>query len=408
MKLTKKKKILIGVVIAVAVIGGAKIALGGKNTHPAGASVMTAAVTKGDLNQTLKQKAVLEGTESIEVVSKLHYEIKELLVKEGDKVTKGQLLAVLDSSTIQKEISLTQGDLKLLDYQQQETLDSRQKEYDNALAVKNDAQKAYDKAAALYEAGAGTKQEMDDAKTALNKAQRDLDAIPAENGKAVLTDSEKQTRSNTSQKASVQAQTLDDCQIRSSIDGTVTRVNTKVGRFADETEDNKPMFVIEDIDNLQMKVLVSENDIGKVEVGQKVVIKADILEGQNVDGVVERISPTGEQKSSTSSERVIPVYIRVEGQNEKLIAGITAEATIQIASAKDALIVPIEAIGQQADGTTAVYTITENGTVHIVPVTVGLETDLEAEIKDCEIPEGTKVILNPGLDLTEGMTVMAQ
>lgn len=408
MKLTKKKKILIGVVIAVAVIGGAKIALGGKNTQPAGASVMTAAVTKGDLNQTLKQKAVLEGTESIEVVSKLHYEIKELLVKEGDKVTKGQLLAVLDSSTIQKEISLTQGDLKLLDYQQQETLDSRQKEYDNALAVKNDAQKAYDKAAALYEAGAGTKQEMDDAKTALNKAQRDLDAIPAENGKAVLTDSEKQTRSNTSQKASVQAQTLDDCQIRSSIDGTVTRVNTKVGRFADETEDNKPMFVIEDIDNLQMKVLVSENDIGKVEVGQKVVIKADILEGQNVDGVVERISPTGEQKSSTSSERVIPVYIRVEGQNEKLIAGITAEATIQIASAKDALIVPIEAIGQQADGTTAVYTITENGTVHIVPVTVGLETDLEAEIKDCEIPEGTKVILNPGLDLTEGMTVMAQ
>lgn len=408
MKLTKKKKILIGVVIAVAVIGGAKIALGGKNTQPAGASVMTAAVTKGDLNQTLKQKAVLEGTESIEVVSKLHYEIKELLVKEGDKVTKGQLLAVLDSSTIQKEISLTQGDLKLLDYQQQETLDSRQKEYDNALAVKNDAQKAYDKAAALYEAGAGTKQEMDDAKTALNKAQRDLDAIPAENGKAVLTDSEKQTRSNTSQKASVQAQTLDDCQIRSSIDGTVTRVNTKVGRFADETEDNKPMFVIEDIDNLQMKVLVSENDIGKVEVGQKVVIKADILEGQNVDGVVERISPTGEQKSSTSSERVIPVYIRVEGQNEKLIAGITAEATIQIASAKNALIVPIEAIGQQADGTTAVYTITENGTVHIVPVTVGLETDLEAEIKDCEIPEGTKVILNPGLDLTEGMTVMAQ
>lgn len=408
MKLTKKKKILIGVAIAVIVVGGAKAALGAKKAQPAGTAVMTAAVTKGDLDQTLKQKAVLEGTESIEVVSKLHYEIKELLVKEGDKVTKGQLLAVLDSSNLQKEISLTQGDLKLLDYQQQETLDSRQQEYDNALAVKNDAQKAYDKAAALYEAGAGTKQEMDDAKTALDKATRDLNAIPAENGKAVLTDSEKQTRSNTSQKASIQAQTLDDCQIRSSIDGTVTRVNTKVGRFADETEDNKPMFVIEDIDHLQMKVMVSENDISKVEEGQKVTIKADILEGESVDGVVERISPTGEQKSSSSSERVIPVYIRVEGQNDKLIAGITAEATIQIASAKDALIVPIEAIGQQADGTTAVYTVTESGTVHIVPVTVGLETDLEAEIKDCEIPEGTKVILNPGMDLTEGMTVAAQ
>ena len=408
MKLTKKKKILIGAVIVVAVIGGAKIALGGKNTQPASAAVMTAAVTKGDLEQTLKQKAVLEGTESTEVVSKLHYEIKQLLVKEGDKVTKGQLLAVLDSSSLQQDISLTQGDLKLLEYQQQETLNTRQQEYDNALAVKNDAQKAYDKAKELYDAGISSQSEMEQAKTALDKAQRDLDAIPAENGKAVLTDSEKQTRSNTSQKASIQAQTLDDCQIRSSIDGTVTRVNTRVGRFADETENNLPMFVIEDIENLQMKVLVSENDIGKVEVGQQVVIEADILEGESVKGVVERISPTGEAKSSSSSERVIPVYIRVEEKNDKLIAGITAEATIQIASAKDALIVPIEAIGQQADGTTAVFTLTENGTVHIVPVTVGLETDLEAEIKDCEIAEGTKVILNPGLNLTEGMAVLAQ
>ncbi|MBM6830037.1 HlyD family efflux transporter periplasmic adaptor subunit [Anaerotignum lactatifermentans] len=407
MKLTKKK-ILLGVAIAVVVIGGAKMALGAKNAKPAGTPVMTAAVTKGDLSQTLKQKAVLEGTESIEVVSKLHYKIQELLVKEGDKVTKGQLLAVLDSSNLQQEISLTQGDLKLLEYQQQETLDSRQKEYDNALAVKNEAQKAYDKAAALYKAGAGTEQEMDNAKSTLEKAQRDLDAIPTENGKAVLTDSERQTRSNTLQKASVQAQTLNDCQIRSSISGTVTRVNTKVGRFADETENSKPMFVIEDIDHLQMKVLVSENDIDQVEVGQKVEIRAEILEGDTVSGVVERISPTGEQKNSSSSERVIPVYIRVEGENEKLIAGITAEATILIASAKDALIVPIEAVGQQVDGTTAVYTVTEEGVVHIVPVTVGLETDLEAELKDCQIPEGTKVILNPSANLTEGMMVAVQ
>lgn len=407
MKLTKKKKILLGVVIAVVVLGGAKAALGGKNSQPVGTTVMTAAVTKGDLNEILKQKAVLEGTESTEVVSRLHYEVKELLVKEGDKVKKGQLLAVLDSSDLQQEISLTQGDLKLLDYQQQEALSDRQTQYDNALAVKNEAQRAYDKTASLFAAGAASQAEVDEAKNALDKAQRELDSIPAENGKAVLTDSEKQTRSNTSQKAGIQAQTLEDCQIRSAIDGTVTRVNTKVGRFADETENNKPMFVIEDVDHLQMKVLVSENDIGKVKVGQEVTIEADILEGENVKGVVERISPTGEAKSSTSSERVIPVYIRVEEENEKLIAGITAEATIHIASAKDVLIVPLEAIGELEDGTTAVYTVTEAGTVHIVPVTVGLETDLEAEIKG-EIAEGAKIILNPGLGLTEGMAVLAQ
>lgn len=52
--------------------------------------------------------------------------MKQVLVKEGDKVTKGQLLAVLDSGDIQDQIAQTKGDIQLLEYQQQETLTERQ------------------------------------------------------------------------------------------------------------------------------------------------------------------------------------------------------------------------------------------------------------------------------------------
>lgn len=392
MKLTKKKKIILVAAIAVVVTAGVKLALG--SGEPAGEMVSTALAEKQDLQETLRLKAVLEGTESTEVVSRLHYEVKELLVKEGDRVKKGQLLAVLDSTDLSQEMSLKKGSLTLLQKQQAETLRDRQVEYNNA-------KKAYDDTKALFDIGAASKAELDDAK-------EKLDAIPAENGKAVLSAVEKQTLANTNQEISIQASTMDDCQIRSMIDGTVTRVNTKVGRFADETEDDKPMFVIENLDTLQMKVMVSENDIAKVSVGQKVDITADILNGESVQGEVIRISPTGELKDGTTSERVIPVYISVQEKNDKLIAGITAKATIHIAEAKQALTVPYEAVSELEDGSTVVYVVNEDNTIHIVPVKLGLETDLYVEIKGGELKEGQTIVLNPSPALTEGIAVLPQ
>ncbi len=392
MKLTKKKKIILVAAIAVAVTVGVKLALG--SGEPEGEMVSTALAEKQDLEETLRLKAVLEGTESTEVVSRLHYEVKELLVKEGDRVKKGQLLAVLDSTDLSKEIALKKGGLTLLQKQQMETLRDRQIEYDNA-------KKAYDDTKALFDIGAASQSELDDAK-------QKLDAIPAENGKAVLSAVEQQTLANTNQEISIQASTLEDCQIRSMIDGTVTRVNTKVGRFADETENDKPMFVIENVDNLQMKVMVSENDIAKISVGQKVDITAEILNGGSVAGEVIRISPTGELKDGTTSERVIPVYISVKEKNDKLIAGITAKATIHIAEAKQALTVPYEAVGELEDGSTVVYVVNEDNTIHIVPVELGLETDLYVEIKGGELKEGQIIVLNPSPALTEGTAVVPQ
>lgn len=392
MKLTKKKKIILVAAIAVVVTAGVKLALG--SGEPAGEMVSTALAEKQDLQETLRLKAVLEGTESTEVVSRLHYEVKELLVKEGDRVKKGQLLAVLDSTDLSQEMSLKKGSLTLLQKQQAETLRDRQVEYNNA-------KKAYDDTKALFDIGAASKAELDDAK-------EKLDAIPAENGKAVLSAVEKQTLANTNQEISIQASTMDDCQIRSMIDGTVTRVNTKVGRFADETEDDKPMFVIENLDTLQMKVMVSENDIAKVSVGQKVDITADILNGESVAGEVIRISPTGELKDGTASERVIPVYISVQEKNDKLIAGITAKATIHIAEATQALTVPYEAVSELEDGSTVVYVVNEDNTIRIVPVKLGLETDLYVEIKGGELKEGQTIVLNPSPALTEGMAVLPQ
>ncbi|MDD3395319.1 MAG: efflux RND transporter periplasmic adaptor subunit [Anaerotignum sp.] len=393
MALSKKKKILLAVAGLIVVAVGAKVVLGGDKT-PEGTMVSTSFVEKQNVEDVLKLKAVLEGTESTEVVSKLHYEVKQLLVKEGDKVKKGQLLAVLDSSDLTEQLSLSKGEQTLLQMQHNELLEDRQAEYD-------EAKKDYDDLKEMLEIGAASQSEVDDAK-------RKLDNIPSKNGVAILSDSERQTMDNTNHKVSIEAKTLEDCKICSMIDGTVTRVNTKVGRFADDTEDDKPMFVIENIDKLQMKVLVNETDIAKIKIGQKADITADILNEESVEGVVTRISPTGESKSDSSTERVIPVYIEIVGTNEKLIAGITAKATIHIAQAEQVLTVPYEAVSELEDGSTVVYVVKEDNTIHIVPITIGLETDLLIEVQEGELTEGQQIVLNPNLALTEGMTVIPQ
>ena len=391
MALSKKKKVIIGVVCAAVVAVGLKVALGSGGGE-VGAFVSAIPVEEGSMEETLRLKAVLEGTESVEVSSRLHTEVSQIYVKEGDRVESGQLLATLDSSDLSRQIAVSNGDVALIQTQQTQALEDRQVEYDRA-------KKAYDDTKALFDIGAASQQEVDDAKKV-------LDAIPSDNGQVVLSKTERQQLSNANQLRSNQSANLADCEIRSSIAGTVTRVYTKIGRFADETEDDKPMFVIENIDKLQMKVYVNEKDIARVSIGQKVDVTADILDGAIVEGVVARISPTGEAKSQGSSERVIPVFVEIEGTDERLIAGITAKATIYIKKADDVLIVPFEAVMEDEAGDTSVYTVTDAGTVHIVPVTCELETDVSIGVKSTELTVGTQVILSPDLSLIEGDKVV--
>jgi HlyD family secretion protein len=200
---------------------------------------------------------------------------------------------------------------------------------------------------------------------------------------------------------------LEDTQILAPISGTVVRVYTKIGRFADKMDDNnKPMFEIENLDELEMEINISEYSIGKVEVGQNVEISADILNGETVQGQVVSISPTGEEKAGGSTERVIPTTIRILDKNTKLIAGITARAEIILEQAEDALTVPISALFEDG-GMTYVQTV-RDGLIHWVPVEIGIEGDIEVQITAAEgetLDETSQVLGSPNMMYAEGMAV---
>ncbi len=437
-----KEKILAhkkGIIIAVVICLIAGKVVHGKLTTPnvdVAMTVNTTPVIKGDIQESISLKAPLEGTESAEIVSRLHYEVLQLNVKEGDRVKKGQVLAVLDSDTLKQEIKRAEDQLALAKVEDSEAisrsaqnvelakaqledkLKDQQITYEKAVMDRDEAKRKYDNIKTLAQAGAETQEALKEAKNTYDLAQQTVESYTVENGKVIATEADLKnieasqdtaTASRAKNIAMLQTELnnkrkdLEECQITSPIDGTITRVNIKLGRFADETDDSKPMFVVENIDQLEMEVLVSEYDIGKIEIGQPVTITADILKEDSVTGVVDRISPTGEEKTGTS-ERVIPITIKITGDSKNLIAGINAKAEILIAESKDVLILPLECLRENVDGSVSILRLNQENKIEEISVTTGVENDLNVEVFSDMLQEGDNIIVSPTADLTEGMT----
>ena len=120
------------------------------------------------------------------------------------------------------------------------------------------------------------------------------------------------------------------------------------------------------------------------------------------------ISPTGEEKGGGSTERVIPTTIRILENNTKLIAGITAKAQIILEEKENALTVPVSSVLDK-DGGLFVASV-KDGTIHWIPVELGVEGDVETEIipKDGEvIDETTAIVAAPNAMYIEGMEVLS-
>ena len=400
----KKKKIAVSAaVILVLGIAAGKILGGGKDMVPV---VDTVNPVRKTIQNRLSVTGPVSGTDSVDVVSNLHAEILEIPVKEGDKVTKGQTLAVLDDSDVRKTADIAKNDYDLAVSTCAEKDKEARNGYAKAIQDLNTAQANYDRTKALYDGGSVPKVDLETAENGLNDAKRERDSYTVKNGTAVADDSYRLQIEKAKYDYEKATESLEDTVLKAPIDGTVVRVNTKVGRFADKMENDAPLFVIENLDQLELEIKVSEYSIGKVALGQEAEISADILNGGTVHGVVDSISPTGEEKGGGSTERVIPTTIRITDSDTKLIAGITARASIVLEESENALTVPVSAV-MEKDGAAYVQELTDGG-VSWVPVTIGVEGDVEAEIIPQEghaLDENSLLIAEPGEQYPEGMAV---
>ena len=400
----KRRRILIGAAVLLVLGFAAMNALGGK-AQPS--IVPTVNPVKKDIKSKLSISGPVSGTDSVDVVSNLHAEVLEIPVKEGDRVEEDQVLAILDESNIKKEVEIAKNDYDLAVTTYNEKMKEARQGYEKAVQDYQTAKANYDRTKVLFDGGSMSQVELESAANSMNDARRTMESYTLVNGQPAADDSYRLQIEKARFEYEKKLEELDDAKIKSPIAGTIIRVNTKVGRFADKMENEEPLFVIENLDVLELEIKVSEYSIGKVAVGQTAEISADILNGETVQGEVISISPTGEEKGGGSSERVIPTKIRILEDNTRLIAGITAKAQIILEEAKDALSVPVSAILSVGEET---YVQAVNGgMIHWIPITVGVEGDVECEIIPAEgevLDETTLIVSAPNAAYTEGMAVM--
>ena len=400
----KKKRIEAVLAVAAAVCLAVRCTAGGSTLS----QVPSMALAKGDVVSSLSLTVPVSGTDSADVVSNLHSEVLEIRVKEGDTVEKGQVLAVIDRTDAQKEVDVAQNAYDLAVSEYNESLRDTKIGYEKAKQDYSTASLNYERNKTLLEAGAISSAEFEAVGNALSDARRAVEGYRMENGQAVPDESYELKVKAAQFELDQKKRDLEDTEVKSPISGTVVRVNSKVGQFADKPEDEKPMFIIENLAQLEMELQISEYSVGDVSVGLPVDITADILNGKTVTGTITSISPTGEEKTgSASTERVVPATVSIDKADSGLIAGITARASIVTERAEDVFKVPSSAVRTGEDGSRQIAVLKEGtGIVHFVSVDTGVESDLETEIIPIgeELTEGMTLLLTPD-GLTEGMEV---
>ncbi len=202
-------------------------------------------------------------------------------------------------------------------------------------------------------------------------------------------------------KAAVQAleNTINTSKIIAPFDGTITSIDAVAGELVTS---GTTALGMDNLDNLEVEVSISEVDINKVMVGQKAIVTFDAISNKEYSGYVESISSSGEEDSNGVVQ--FSVVVKVENADGQVKPGFTSVVSIITSDVQDALLVPYDAVVSR-DGSYMVVLANKDGSTILVPVEVGAISDLYAQITSGDIEEGDQVVVykSIGNDMFSGM-----
>ncbi len=327
---------------------------GGGGTGGRTASVILAAtdvykVTTGSIEAGLPISGDLRPIETVSVRTRVDGILLSVLVREGQTVKKGQLLAKFESVEQESALSSAQAD---------------------RIASKSDfetQQWTYEQNVALLKAGAIAERDMRVSQQA------------AEAAKARLAAADSRLRA---------AQNLArDTRVVAPVAGII---NTKKVQNGEQTLRGSELFTIVRNEVLELTASLPAKRANEVKAGQLVRFSAD---NRQFTGKVARVSPTIDPTS-----RNITVYIQIANADQSLKGNTFASGQIVSRTVASAIVVPQAAVRiSPVDGKQMVYTI-EGGVLNPVPVKTGIADDARGVV---EITDGLKeqdqiVVGNPG------------
>lgn len=272
----------------------------------------TEKVTRMNLTKTVSATGTVQPKNSVEVSSKITARVKEILVEENEKVTAGQVVAILDG----KDFEATR---------------------DQAQFSLTNASQKLERTEKLYNIGAKSLQELQDAQFEYDKAKTTLEKAEADVSETVII---------------------------APMDGVVVGEPLTAGSMAVQGTNNPTVILrIADLSEKLVKAKVDETDIGSVKVGERASFTVDAFPDEKFSATVNKISQTdtanswdisstSSSSSSSSSNAVIYYYVTFNAPDPKnlLLPAMTARLDIVVGNVQNALCVPISAVKTDGQG----------------------------------------------------------
>jgi len=340
-------------------------------------TVQTTPAKRDTISQTVSTEAVVYPLQQATVAPKITSTVKEFLVQRGSRVSKGQLLVVLENKDLAAAVESSKGDFQQADAAYTTTVNAGvpqqlQKAELDALAAKSAfdaAQKVYDSRKELFQQGALPRRDFDSAEVTLaqarslnEQAQRQLTDLQRL-GKEQALKSAQGSRLSAEGKYRGAEALLSYSEIRSPIDGVVTDRPLYVGDLATA---NQPILTVMDLSRLIAKSHVPQSEAAVLKVGNAAELKVLGLD-EAIKGRVSLVSPALDPGSTT-----IEVWVEASKPNPALKPGMTVEVSMTAKTVKDALVVPTPAVFKNTDGADYVLLAGSDGHAHLKTVQAGV------------------------------------
>ncbi|WP_164739024.1 efflux RND transporter periplasmic adaptor subunit [Xanthomonas sp. BRIP62415] len=342
-----------------------------------GVSVDTLPVAEQVVRSSVLASGTVGFREQVRLSSELSGKVLSVQVREGDTVRKGQLLIALEAEQYQAVLEQQQADARLRRVaisQEQTQLQNLERQVARLRALQQD--RLVDRS--TFEA--------------------------EENKMKVARLNVQSRRESLAQSSAILAQGLDTLrrtQIRSPLDGVITRLDVKAGESVIPGTTNIPGTVlaeVSDTSSVIAELKVDETDIARIAIGQRAAIHAAAYPDQVVHGVVERIAASA-VKADGQQNLSFAVNIRLDAaEASRIKPGTSCRAEIYIQSSDKELAVPLQAVlyedAARAGKEKAYVFVDEAGTAVRRDLTLGLSSDSHVVVK-AGLKPSERVVVGP-------------
>ncbi len=391
---------------------------------------LTVPVTETELTVRITASGTVEPIRTVNLSPKSAGTVQELFVEQGDPVTKGQLIARMDSDQLdaqilQNQASVAEAQAQLEDSlngssrtdigQAEASLASARAQLQEARARLTLSEEELARSQRLFEQGAISRSDLDRAVSDRRSTRANVDQSIArideadqrladqQNGDNAETIAQAEARVNRAQGQlqAVQAQ-LDDTLVRAPFDGIVTQRFASEGAFvtptatASEVTSATSTAIVAIASGLEVIAEVPEADIGSIEIGQSVEIQADAFPEETFEGTVKLIAPEAIERQNVT---VFQVRVELLTGTDRLRSNMSTDATFIGDELAGALVVPSVSIITQG-GERGVLVPGEDGQVQFEPVETGVPVGDRIQITD-GLAAGDRVFIDlpPGQSL---------